>query len=178
MSMARALLAERFKLVARVESREQPIWALVPGAANGTTGARLLPASPGACGSGGGTPANVSPGQLPACGRISAGPGRMSGRSISLDLLATMLAPRVGRVVVNRSGIAGLVDIDLEWGLDEAQAAALAAVTPLGAAPPTADPGRPGIFTALQEQLGLKLESAMGPVDFLIIDSVERPTED
>jgi uncharacterized protein (TIGR03435 family) len=81
-------------------------------------------------------------------------------------------------MVVNRSGIAGLVDIDLEWGLDEAQAAALAAVTPLGAAPPTADSSGPGIFTALQEQLGLKLESATGPVDVLIIDRVERPTED
>jgi uncharacterized protein (TIGR03435 family) len=163
MSMARALLADRFKLVARVEPRQQPVWALVPAAAGGATGARLRAAAPGC---------------TDACGRLSAGPGRMSGRSVTVDLLATMLAPRVGRLVVNRSGISGLIDLDLEWGLDEAQAAALAAVTPLGAAPPTADPSRPGIFTALQEQLGLKLESTTGPVDVVVIDRVERPTED
>jgi uncharacterized protein (TIGR03435 family) len=163
MSMARRLLAERFKLVARVEPRQQPIWALVPAAAGGAMGARLRPAASDC---------------TQACGRISAGPGRMSGRSVSLDLLASMLAPRVGRLVVNQTGITELMDVDLEWGLDETQAAALAAITPLGGTPPTADPSRPGIFTALQEQLRLKLESTTGPVDVVVIDRVERPTED
>ena len=163
MAMVRTLLVDRFRLVARVEPRQQQIWLLVPVAAGGATGAQLRVAAPG-CTSG--------------CGRISAGPGRMSGRSVSLEQLATMLAPRVGRVVVNRTGLDGLVDSDLEWGLDEAQAAALASLTPPGAAPPAADPSRPGIFTALQEQLRLRLASAVGPVDVLVIDSVERPTED
>jgi uncharacterized protein (TIGR03435 family) len=163
MSMVRTLLVDRFKLVARVEPRQQQIWALVASAAGGATGARLRVAAAG-CTDG--------------CGRISAGPGRMSGRSVTLDQFATMLAPRVGRVVVQRTGRNGLFDFDLEWGLDEAQAAALAQVTPLGATPPAADPSRPGIFTALQEQLGLRLESATGPVEVVVIDSAERPTED
>jgi len=163
MSMARALLAERFKLVARVEPRQQPIWALVVSTAGGATGTRLRVAAPACTG---------------GCGRISAGPGRMSGRSVSLDQFATMLAPRVGRIVVQRTGLTGLFDFDLEWGLDEAQAAALAQLTPLGATPPSADPSRPGIFTALQEQLGLKLESVMGPVEVVVIDSAQPPTED
>jgi uncharacterized protein (TIGR03435 family) len=163
MSMARDLLADRFKLMARVEARQQPIWALVPSTAGGGRGARLRVAAP-ACTDG--------------CGRISAGPGRMSGRSVSLDQLATMLAPRVGRVVVQRTGLTGLFDFDLEWGLDDAQAAALAQLTPLGGTPPAADPSRPGIFTALQEQLGLRLESATGPVEVVVIDGAERPTED
>ena len=163
MSMVRTLLVDRFKLVARVEPRQQQIWALVPSAAGAVTGARLRVAAPGC---------------TDRCGRIAAGPGRMSGRSVTLDQFATMLAPRVSRVVVNRSGLTGLFDFDLEWGLDEAQAAALAQVTPLGATPPSADPNRPGIFTALQEQLGLKLDSVVGPVEVVVIDSAEPPTED
>src|SRR5688500_6658821 len=154
MSMARALLADRFKLIARVEARPQPIWALVPSAAGVGRGARLRVAAP-ACTDG--------------CGRISAGPGRMSGRSVSLDQFATMLAPRVGRVVLERTGLTGLFDFELEWGLDEAQAAALAQLTPPGATPPSVDQSRPGIFTALQEQLGLRLDSVVGPVEVVVI---------
>jgi len=163
MSMMRTLLADRFKLVAHVEPRQQPIWALVPSTLGGGTGTRLRVAAP-ACTDG--------------CGRISAGPGRMSGRSVSLDQFATMLAPRVGRLVVQRTGLTGLFDFDLEWGLDEAQAAALAQLTPLGATPPSVDQSRPGIFTALQEQLGLRLDSVVGPVEVVVIDGAQPPTED
>ena len=84
--------------------------------------------------------------------------------------LAGNLAPFLDRTVVDRTGIAGLIDYDLSWTPD---------------LPPNPNAGErsptnagPSLFTALQEQLGLKLESSRGPVDVLVIDHVERPAPD
>ena len=71
--------------------------------------------------------------------------------------------PLVNRFVEDRTGLRGVFDFDLKWMPDETAAT---------------DLSYPSIFTALQEQLGLKLESTKGPVEVLVIDSVERPTED
>jgi uncharacterized protein (TIGR03435 family) len=74
------------------------------------------------------------------------------------------------REAVDRTGLVGIFDIDLRWMPDEQQ---------LGPSPETAppvDPDAPSIFTAVQEQLGLKLESTKGPVDVLVVDHIERPT--
>jgi uncharacterized protein (TIGR03435 family) len=101
----------------------------------------------------------------------------MSGRGVTLELLAAQLSPRVDRVVVDRTGHAGMFDIDLEWTPSEAARAAVAALTP-GAAPEAEDFNRPGIFTALEEQLGLKLEPSRGQVDVLFVESAERPSGD
>ena len=76
--------------------------------------------------------------------------------------------PFVGRQVANRTGIAGLFDIRLEF----------APTQPDSLPPALADNAGPSIFTALQEQLGLRLQPGRGPGQFLVIDSVERPTED
>lgn len=70
-----------------------------------------------------------------------------------------------------------MFDLDLEWGIDEAQRAALARLTPDAAPPSAPERDRPGIETALDEQLGVKLESTTGRVDVLVIESAERPTE-
>jgi uncharacterized protein (TIGR03435 family) len=78
-----------------------------------------------------------------------------------------MLAQFVGRPVVDRTGLTGGFDFDLSF--PEANAGP-------GGAGPAGDPGG-SIFTALQEQLGLKLESISGHVEYVVIDSVERPTE-
>jgi uncharacterized protein (TIGR03435 family) len=90
--------------------------------------------------------------------------------------LVSTLSMRLNRVVLDRTGLSGNFDIDLTWTPDQNQ-------MPQGAPPPGApdlppiDPNGPSIFTAVQEQLGLKLESTKGPVEVLVIDHVERPTE-
>jgi uncharacterized protein (TIGR03435 family) len=86
-----------------------------------------------------------------------------------------MLINGVGRTVVDKTGLSGRFDFDLEFAPDQ-----LPQGPPLPGAPspPPIDPNGPSIFTALQEQLGLKLESARGPVEVLVIDHVERPTPD
>jgi uncharacterized protein (TIGR03435 family) len=100
----------------------------------------------------------------------------MSGSRVSLDILAKELSPRVNRVVVNKTDRTEMFDIDLEWEPDDDTRAAVAALTPNGTVRP-ASAGKPGIFTALVEQLGLRLEPARGPVEVLVIDRAERPDE-
>jgi uncharacterized protein (TIGR03435 family) len=100
------------------------------------------------------------------------GMGNISGRKITIERLASTLAINVNRPVVDRTSLTGLFDIDLRWMPDYMP------FLPPGAPPPPTDPNAPPLFTALQEQLGLKLESTRGPVDVLVIDSVEKPAAD
>ena len=94
---------------------------------------------------------------------------RVTAGGTSMAALARNLAGPVGRLVVDRTGLAGGFDFDLEFTADLPAAAAA------GLPPP--DANAPSIFTALQEQLGLKLEATRAPVEVLAIDGVERPTE-
>jgi uncharacterized protein (TIGR03435 family) len=147
LAMLQALLAERFKLVTHIESRELPIYQLV--VAKG--GAKLKP-NPG--GNSFGTGRNTI---------------HVQGGDDSLAILADKLADAVGRVVVNQTGMTGQFDMRLAW-------------TPEDQPPPmlngAPDPNPPpDIFTAIQEQLGLKLEPGKGPVPVLVVDHVERPSE-
>ena len=85
-----------------------------------------------------------------------------------------MLSRALGRIVVDKTGLTGRFDIKLDFALDESQVAALLPPdAPLPALP--SDSSRPSIFTALQEQLGLKLESRRGPVEIFAIDHAEKP---
>ena len=86
--------------------------------------------------------------------------GKVTAHEISIESLAANLSFAVGRVVVNKTGLEGGYDFTLEYAPDGADAS---------------DP-RPSIFTALEEQLGLKLEPARGPVDVIVVDHIERPT--
>ena len=88
------------------------------------------------------------------------GPGNLSGGGVTMAQLSTTFSQFVQRVVVDRTGLTGNFDIDLTWTPDQ---------LPQGRGEP---------FTAVQEQLGLKLDSQRGPVDVLVIDRVEQPTED
>jgi uncharacterized protein (TIGR03435 family) len=92
-----------------------------------------------------------------------------------MGALAATLSNRVDRVVVDRTGLSGEFDLQLEYSPDAASRARLD--DPAGGQPPPQDAG-PSIFTALPEQLGLKLEAARGPVQVLVIDSVALPTPD
>lgn len=175
--MLRAMLADRFTLRARIDTREMPTFTLVLSRQDRRTGPRLRPASPDACVQRGPLPGRVPAGELPSCGLLPSGPERMSGRSVSFDRLIQQLSSMTGRVVVDRTGLTGTFDIDLEWAMTEAQVAQLAVLTPPGGTPPVFDPNRPGLFTALDEQLGVKLESATGPVQVVVVESAERPTE-
>jgi uncharacterized protein (TIGR03435 family) len=90
-----------------------------------------------------------------------------------MEVLARDLARVVSRVVLNRTGLTGTFDLDVQW-------TDLAMLLPGGSLPDSPPPidNPSSIFTALQEQLGLKLDSQKGPVDVLVIDRAERPTED
>jgi uncharacterized protein (TIGR03435 family) len=83
------------------------------------------------------------------------------GADVSIGQLAQLLSVQLQRQVVDRTGLAGGFSFELSFAADQ-----------------VSDPDRPSIFTALQEQLGLKLESQRAPLDIVIIDSVERPTPD
>jgi uncharacterized protein (TIGR03435 family) len=167
----RAHLADRFKLVARTETRQLPVFALT--GQDGRTGPRLRPASAGACADRSAR-ASVPSGELPSCGTLRAGPGRISGRSVTMDQFIEFLTQRVDRVVIDRSGLSGLFDLDFEWTPDEARRAAVAQ---LGGPPVPVDPDVPEISTALREQLGLRLRSASAPVEVLVIESAQHPAE-
>jgi len=171
--MVRALLADRFKLRMHTEPREQPVFALVLARSDGKVGSQLKKSqttctAPTAPRTG---PIDLSvPNQ---CGVIMGGPGRMNFRGVTMEVLAAQLSSRVGRSVVDSTGLSGRFDLDVEF-----------APQPLGPAP-GADPASvdrpadsaPSIYTAIQEQLGLKLDSQKRSVDVTVIDSVERPVE-
>ena len=91
--------------------------------------------------------------------RIRGGTGVFAGASVTIDTLATMLSGPAGRLVFDRTGLTGTFDVNLEWAED-----------------PSSD--KPSIFGAVQEQLGLKLDFVREPVDVVVIDHAERPTED
>jgi bla regulator protein BlaR1 len=175
--MIRALLAERFNLVVHNEKRDLPIYGLILARSDGRLGpdlkksetdcAALLAA---ARGRGGALPPPPGPGQPMPCG-VRIGPGNLVMGGSSLSQLASSLSMFVGRVVLDRTGLTGPFDINLTWTPDQMPQ------RPPGAPdPPPLDPSGPSIFTAVQEQLGLKLDSQRGPVDVLVIDRAEHPS--
>lgn len=87
-----------------------------------------------------------------------------------MTALSGDLAELLGRKVVDKTGFTGTFDAHLEFAPDDAIALG-------GVAAPSADLAQPSIFTALQEQLGLKAESSKGPVDLVVIDQVEKPSQ-
>lgn len=169
--MLRAMLEERFHLRIRHETRQLPVYALVPLHA-GRLGPHLQHAALDCTGRSG---PPVAAGATPTdaqrrCG-VSLRAGLITVNGFPLSTLATMLAPLVTRTVVDRTALDGNWDLQVEFTPE-----------PFGAAPgPNTAPvpsDAPSLFTALQEQLGLKLEASRGPVDVLVIDSVTRPADD
>ena len=170
--MMQALMADRFKLTVRQETKEVPILALVVA----KSGLKMQEAKPGD------TYAN---GLKDRDGQGHAGMMRFSGGSVTaqgvpLDNLASLLPQQLHQMVQNKTGLNGKYDFTLQWTPEEDHDAPLGPGpgpnAGAGGAPPT-DAAGPPIFTALQEQLGLKLESQRGTVPAFAVDHAERPSE-
>lgn len=165
--MLQALLAEHFKLVTRVETREDPVFdltllrqdrkvrsALRPAASDCLDAARRenLP------------PSTTAPDvNHPACGVIAFAGGLYRGHGVTLDQIAASLAQPVNRVEKNRTALEGLYDYELRFSRPSEN-------------PNPSEP--PEIFTAIREQLGLQLQPAKGGVDFIVIVSAQQPQVD
>jgi uncharacterized protein (TIGR03435 family) len=144
----------------------------------GKPGPALKPASgdcsPDAFATRAGAPPPAPGGAPPqVCGMMQ-GPGRIRFGGYPLSLFASGISNRVGRQVIDRTGLAGNWDFELAFAAELPPGAQL----PPGVEPPPADPDAPNLFTAIHEQLGLKLEGTKGPVEVYVIDRIEKPTPD
>lgn len=102
------------------------------------------------------------------------GPSPIMVQGEPLASLVDVLSAQLGRTILDRTGLKGNYDFTLQWTPDQGQAAKDEA---LRAGAPTTDSAPPPIFTALQQQLGLKLESSTSPMEILVVDHIERPSE-
>jgi uncharacterized protein (TIGR03435 family) len=182
--MLRALLAERFKLVAHSEEREMPIFALVLNKPDGKLGSQLTKsdvdcstvAGRGGPGRGAGAPpppGPPQPGQVLPCS-IRMGFGNMIVGSSSMAQIANSLSQFAGRMVVDKTGLPGAYDMTLNWTPDTIPQRPAGAPEALVNGVPI-DPNGPSLFTAVVEQLGLRLDSQKAPIKVLVIDKAEKP---
>jgi uncharacterized protein (TIGR03435 family) len=177
--MLQALLADRFKLIFHRETREMPVFFLM--AAKG--GIKLVEPKEGSCVTPDPTAPPPAPGQPPSkfCGNMRISPQDFNGTKISMVQLTTFLSDVLGRTVIDKTDFKGTFDAHLEFVRDQALASGILGNGglggPGGTAAEPADSSGPSIFTAVQEQLGLKLESGKGPVEVFVIDSAEKPSE-
>jgi uncharacterized protein (TIGR03435 family) len=151
--MLQSLLEERFKLKLHRESKEEPVYELV--VAKG--GPKLQQAAD----------------SLKQQQRgLQMRRGQLTGTAAPMSILVSQLSQQLGRSVIDKTGLTGQYDFDLKWTPEFGQSQG----GPADAGPPPDSPG-PSIFTALQEQLGLKLESTKSQVDVLVVDHAEQPSE-
>jgi uncharacterized protein (TIGR03435 family) len=165
--MVQDLLAERFKLKVHHENKELPVYAM----AVAKSGVKMTPVAAVPVATGGSAPARPQ-----GSGIRRMGAGQMQGINTTPELLANVLGsqPEIGgRMVLDKTELTGKYDFMLKWTPD----AGMGGTGDAGASPAGADASGPGLFTALQEQLGLKLDATKGMVDTIVIDSVEMPSE-
>jgi uncharacterized protein (TIGR03435 family) len=164
------VLADRFGLKFHHETRELPTYVLV--VAKG--GLKIKESKPGdPYGDG-----MKGPDGKPAGGMVMmTGRGKITGQGIPISLLVNLLSSqRLGRPIFDKTGLAGNYDFELHWTPDDApppMAGGAQASAPANEA--ASDPG-PSLFTAIQEQLGLRLDPQKGPVDVVVIDHIEQPS--
>jgi len=150
--MVQSLLADRFQLKLHRETRNLPVYEML---VNKTS--KLTPTVEGKPGPGG-----LKAGQARLGG--SNGNVELIGSGLSVSFLARLLSQQLGRPVIDKTKIEGDFDFTLVWARSSVDLTS------------TSDTSGPSLFTAIQEQLGLKLESTTGPVDVIVIDSVQKPT--
>ena len=167
--MLQRLLVERFQLKSHKETITGPVYDLVIV----KSGPRFSETKPDSRNSGHDSQGSQA--------RTSHGAGGHTvGKSMTMAQLAEMLAGFVGRPVIDKTGLRGQYDIALSWTPDPGQTAALADHTSPRRAETEAtpsDPNAPSLFTAIQEQLGLKMQSAKGRVEVLAVDGAQKPNE-
>jgi uncharacterized protein (TIGR03435 family) len=145
--LLQSLLEDRFKLRAHRETRRLPIYVLTFARKDHALGPKLTRSTLDCTK------------ETTKCG-FNGARGHMMGGSLQMLTIANVLQSLSERVVVDKTGLDGRFDVDLEYSPDQTAT------------------DKPSIFAAVQEQLGLKLESDTGPVDVVVIDHIERPTED
>jgi uncharacterized protein (TIGR03435 family) len=180
--MMQSLLADRFKLAVHIEDRQVPVLALVL-AKPGQTGPQLQPhpAGDATCSTAPSKSGHttVNSGVYPAtCGGIlemqpaSPGDERIGARNVSMETIASylsILGDGITRPVLDRTGLTGKFDFNLEWAPESNRPSSSDAN-----APPEAQGST--VLQALKQQLGLKLEPAKGPVETIVIDHIETPS--
>ena len=192
--MMKTLLRDRFKLTFHAEKRDLPLYALVVLRSDGRLGPGLKripddecppPGSRRGAAPGGPPPPSPSPfdpNAVAACGSIVFGPGRLLAHGVPIDMLSGSLGrlPAItsfNRPVMNLTKLEGFYDFDFRFANDFGRGGPPPPGSP-AAAPNAITPGdEPALFTALQEQLGLKLNPQRATLDVLVIDSIERPSE-
>jgi len=157
--MLQSLLEERFQLKYHKETKEMPAYVLTA-----AKGGHKMKASETAAG---GPPQRM----------FRMGRGQMNLQGTDMAGLAQALGQQLGRPVTDKTGITGNFEVELRWTPEPGQGGG-----PFGGPPPpeaigNSDSNGPSLFTAVQEQLGLKLESQKGQVEILVIDSLSKPTE-
>lgn len=155
--MLRSLLRDRFRLVARVETRQLPAFALTFARDDRKLGEDFKPSAIDCADLFAKRGPHDDP---PRCG-LQLAPGTIVIEGVSMSQLADALSAMVGRKVEDQTGLRGTYDAELHWE---------------GPRPGAAPPKGPSLFTAVQEQLGFKLESTIGPLAVLVIESISRPT--
>jgi uncharacterized protein (TIGR03435 family) len=182
--MIRSLLEDRFKLKTHMETRELPIYELVLARPDGSTGPALRQSTVDcdalvAAVRAGGAPPARQPNEPPPSGAMR-GPARVLAGGVGMPQFATMLTNILidvdgadfARLVIDKTGLTGRFAFTLAWTPDK---------MPDGPPPPgipPIDPNGPPLVTALQEQLGLKLQPATSRMEVVVIDRIERPTPD
>jgi uncharacterized protein (TIGR03435 family) len=178
--MMRSLLADRFKLAIRYENREVPVFAFVL-AKSGKTGPQLRPrldTSPCPTEPQSSSAPVIVNGSPAFCNGIypmpPSVPGRLrfGGRNVIIGFIADTFSAgtNLGRPMIDQTGLSGKFDFTLEWAQERRDPAAPgAAVQP--------DTSGPSFEEALREQLGIKLQPQKGAVSVLVVDQVERPSE-
>jgi bla regulator protein blaR1 len=179
--MLQTLLEDRFGLRIHRETRQVPVYVLTVA----KTGAKLQPFKEGSCVhfpqlQAGETPPALKPGQMPCMNLVGLRKGANMGLKAEGESLADfsqLLSLALDRPVIDKTGITGTFNIHLDFAVDESTPKFLPGGDPyMQAAEPSNDPAGPSIFTAVQQELGLKLDKAEGPEEFIVIDHVERPT--
>ncbi len=178
--MTQSLLEDRFQLKLHRETKQLPIYVLTmirtarncrqPKEGGCTVFDPTAPPKP---------PEQGQPPVIPCGGSfftISPSGTQLFGGKVPMAELTRSLSNILGRTVIDKTGFSGTFDLHLQFASD-ATLEGLPRVGVLGGPPGASDSTDPTIFTALTEQLGLKLESVKGPVEVLVIDHVERPTE-
>ncbi len=162
--MMQALLADRFQLKYHYETKELPVYVL--GVAKG--GSKLQESRDADAGldifkQPDGSKGEGIRGSVPV--------GKLTAQRADTDMLAAFFKGLTGREIINQTGLRGRYDFRMEWSSESTPSQVP------GVADPVPDDPRPSIFTAVQQQLGLRLDASRGPVQILVIDQVEKPSE-